>query len=58
MGLCSPGARDVAVPFAYNVCLGFSFGGGAAAPGNSSVKGKYMVSYSVSKWDVACARLG
>jgi hypothetical protein len=57
MGLCSPGVRAVLVPFASNVGSGFSFDSGAAAQGNSSVKGNSMVSYSVSKWDVACARL-
>jgi hypothetical protein len=42
MGLCSPAARDVAVPSAFNVCSGFSFGGCAAAPGISSVYGKLV----------------
>jgi hypothetical protein len=56
--VCSPGVRAVAVPSAFNVCLGFSFGGGVPAQGSSSAKGKYMVSYSVSKWDIAFARLG
>jgi hypothetical protein len=45
MGFCSPGVRAVAVPSAFNVCSGFSFGGGAAAQGNSLFKGIYMVSY-------------
>ncbi len=43
MGLCGPGVRAVLVPFASNVRSGFSFGGGAAAQGNSSVEGSYMV---------------
>jgi hypothetical protein len=38
---------------AFNVGSGFGFGGGAAAQGTSSVKGKHLV----SKWVVAFARL-
>jgi hypothetical protein len=53
MGLCSPGARAVAVPSAFNVGSGFGFGGGVAAKGNSSVKGNYLV----SKWVIVFARL-
>jgi hypothetical protein len=41
------GARAVAVPSTFNVGLGFSFGGGAAAQGNSSVKDNYLVSNMV-----------
>ncbi len=41
-----------------NVCSGFSFGGGAAARSNSSVKGNDVVSISISKWVIAFARLG
>jgi hypothetical protein len=57
MGLCSPGVRAVAVQFAFNVCSGFSFGGGAAAHSNRSVKGHYMVSITVSTWVLGSARL-
>jgi hypothetical protein len=57
MGSCSPGARAVAVPSTFNVGSGFGFGG-AAAQGNSSVKGNYLVSNMVSKLVIAFARLG
>jgi hypothetical protein len=43
MGLCSPGARAVAVQSAFNVGSGFVFGGGVAAQGNSSVSGNHLV---------------
>jgi hypothetical protein len=33
------------VPSAFNVCSGFSFGGGAAAHSNSSVNGNSVVKY-------------
>jgi hypothetical protein len=57
MGLCSPCARAVDVQSAFYVGSGFGFGGGAAAQGNSSLNGNYLVRNLVSKWVIAFAWL-